>query len=194
MRSPLASWIAASSALAALVWVSPANAEVSSWVHVGGGAFSWTQGGADRALNGALNADIGVGSSPDGRLIFGGLARMTTMLEQGTEFAVLARGASWGFQAGGFGLALDAGAYVRFWGVGSTGFAGAVNLGAPLGFTLSIQGSVGTNDANAIGVIAGLDLLRLTLYRQSFTNWWPNPNPGQQETRRDAWVAGRRYW
>ncbi|EYF00316.1 Hypothetical protein CAP_0928 [Chondromyces apiculatus DSM 436] len=140
-----------------------------------------------------LTGDIGVGTSPDGRFIGGGLVRMTTTFEVGSEFALMARGATWGYQAGGFGLALDAGAYMRLWEGGSGGFAGAVNLGAPLGFTLTILGTVGSNDANSIGAVAGLDLLRLTLHRQAFTNWWPNPAPSHEE-RRDARAPGRRYW
>lgn len=179
--------------LAVLACAAPARADVSSWLSVGGGALSWTSEGRERALNGAITMDIGVGTSPDARFIFGGLVRTTTFIDQGTEFAGVLRGATWGFQAGGFGLALDAGAYLRAWGGGSTGFTGALNLGAPLGFTLSILGSVGTNDANAIGAVASLDLLRLTVYRQSLLDWWPNPNPAQQD-RRQALVPGRRYW
>ncbi|WP_437299067.1 hypothetical protein [Sorangium sp. So ce426] len=39
----------------------------------------------------------------------------------------------------------------------------------------------------AFGVIAGVDLLRLTVYRQSLLPLWPNPSPAQH--RRD--VASR---
>ncbi len=171
--------------LAALSWAAPARADLSSWLFAGGGAMSWSQGGADPALNGAISLDLGVGTSPDARFIFGGLVRTTTLLDSGTDLAMLARGATWGFQAGRFGVALDAGAYTRFWGGKSLGFTGAVNLGVPLGITLSLQGSVGSKDASSFGAVAGIDLLRLTVYRQSLLDYWPNPSPAQ-ETRRDA--------
>lgn len=185
MRSPLPSLLALGGLCAALSWTAPARADLSTWLFAGGGAMSWSQGGADRALNGAIGLDLGVGSSPDARFIFGGLVRTTTLFDQGTDLAVLARGATWGFQAGTFGLALDAGGYARFWGDQSLGFTGALNLGAPLGITLSLQGSVGTKDASAFGAVAGIDLLRLTVYRQSLLDWWPNPSPAQ-ENRKQA--------
>jgi hypothetical protein len=171
--------------LAALAWTAPARADTSAWLFVGGGTMSSRQPGSDLAWSGALSFDLGVGTTPDASFIFGGLFRLTPILGSGSDLALLARAATHGFQSGDFGLALDAGGYARFWGVGSTGLTGGLTLGAPLGLTLSLQGSYGTRDALGFGVIAGVDLLRLTLYRQSLLNWWPNPSP-PQEIRRDA--------
>ncbi|WP_437716903.1 hypothetical protein WMF45_11130 [Sorangium sp. So ce448] len=58
--------------------------------------------------------------------------------------------------------------------------AGALTLGAPLGISLSLQGSYRTDKAMAFAAIAGIDLLRLTVYRQSLLPLWPNPFPAQQ--------------
>jgi hypothetical protein len=185
VRTRLPFLLAPCSLLAALAWAAPARADASTWVFVGGGAMGWRQGGSDFTLDSALSFDMGVGTTPDAPFVFGGLFRMTPLLGTGTDLALLARAATYGFQASRFGVALDAGGYARFWGVQSTGFAGALTLGAPLGLTVSLQGSVGTNDALGFGVVAGIDLLRLTLYRQSLLDWWPNPSPGQ-EIRQDA--------
>lgn len=192
MRSPISALLAAGGALAALAWAAPARADLSSWLFVGGGATSLAQQDSERRLDGTLSFDLGVGTTPDARFIFGGLVRTTTLFGDGTDLALLARGATWGFQAGGFGLALDAGGYARFWGSGSLGFTGALTLGAPLGLTVSLQTSIGTKGALAYGAVAGIDLLRLTVYRQSLLDWWPNPNPAQQE-RRDARGFGAIY-
>jgi hypothetical protein len=186
VRSPLTPLLAAAGGLfAALAWTAPARADSSAWLFMGGGAMGWKQGDADFTTSGALSFDLGVGTTPDASFIFGGLFRMTPILGSGTDLALLGRAATWGFQAARFGLALDAGGYARFWGVGSAGFTGAVTLGAPLGITVSLQGLVGSNDTLGFGAVAGLDLLRLTLYRQSLLDWWPNPSPAQ-ELRQDA--------
>ena len=196
MRSPITSSLAAAAGLlAALAWAAPARADTSAWIFTGGGAMGWKQGGGDFTVNGALSFDIGVGTTPDAPFIVGGLFRMTPILGSGTDLGLLGRVATRGFQASQLGLALDAGGYARFWGVGSTGFTGAVTLGAPLGLTLSLQGGVGTNDALAFGAVAGLDLLRLTVYRQSLLDWWPNPSPAQ-EPQKDAGARAPaiRFW
>lgn len=188
MRSPIAYLLALSGLLAPLAWSSPSRADASAWYFAGGGAVGWKQGDGDLALDGALSLDVGVGTTPDASFIFGGLVRATPILGHGIDLATLARVATRGFQAGQFGLALDAGGYARLWGERSVGAAGALTLGAPLGISLSLQASVGTNDAMAFGAIAGIDLLRLTVYRQSGLRVWPNPLPAQ-ERRED--VASR---
>jgi hypothetical protein len=180
VRSPIASLLALGSLLAPLAWSSPSRADASAWVFTGAGAVGWKQGDADLVVDGALSLDVGVGTTPDAPFIFGGLARATPILGSGVDLALLARVATRGFQAGQLGLALDAGGYARFWGERSTGFTGALTLGAPLGISLSLQGSVGTGDAVAFGAVAGIDLLRLTVYRQALLPVWPNPFPAQE--------------
>lgn len=196
VRSPLPSSLAAvGGLLAALAWAAPARADASAWLFTGGGAMGWKQSGGDFTVDGALSFDIGAGTTPDAPFVFGGLFRLTPILGSGTDLGLLGRVATRGFQGAQLGVALDAGGYARFWGVGSTGFTGAVTIGGPLGSTLSLQGGVGTNDALAFGVVAGLDLLRLTVYRQSLLDWWPNPSPAQ-ELRRDASAGAPalRFW
>ncbi|WP_437679833.1 hypothetical protein [Sorangium sp. So ce131] len=189
MRSPIAPLLALGALLAPLVWTSPSRADASAWVFTGAGAVAWKQGDSDFVFDGALSLDVGVGTTPDAPFIFGGLARATPILDSGIDLALLARAATRGFQAGDFGLALDAGAYTRLWGERSTGFTGSLTLGAPPGITLSLQGSIGTNDAVSFAAVAGIDLLRLTVYRQSFLPLWPNPSPAQQD--RSPTVAAR---
>ena len=48
-------------------------------------------------------------------------------------------------------------------------------LGAPWGITLSLGGGLGTNDARQYGATLGVDFARLTVYRLSGENWFPNP-------------------
>jgi hypothetical protein len=196
VRSPLPTSLAAACGLlAALAWAAPARADASAWLFTGGGVMGWKQSDRDLATNGALSFDIGAGTSPDSSFIFGGLFRLTPILGVGSDLALLGRVATHGFQASQFGIALDAGGYARFWGEGSAGFTGAITLGAPLGVTLSLQGAVGSHDALAFGAVAGIDLLRLTIYRQSLLDWWPNPSPAQElqpgQAARDALPARR---
>ena len=43
----------------------------------------------------------------------------------------------------------------------------------------------GSNDLLAFGGTFSIDILRLTLYRKTFLNWWPNPEvntPGKPAT------------
>jgi hypothetical protein len=157
--------------------------------------MGWKQGGDDFTVDGAFSFDIGVGTTPDAPFVFGGLFRVMPILGSGTDLGLLGRVATQGFQAAKLGLALDAGGYARFWGAGSGGFTGAVTIGGPFGSTLSLQGGVGTNEALAFGVVAGLDLLRLTVYRQLHLDWWPNPSPAQ-ESRGDANAGAPtlRFW
>ena len=167
-------------AAAALLAATPAHAAGSCWMLVGGGAPGWKQSGSDLDVKGALSFDVGAGTSPDGAFIFGGLFRLAPILGQGTDLGLLVRGATHGFQAGDFGIAVDAGGYARFWGNESTGFLGDVTLGAPLGLQLTAHVMIGTDDAFAVGAVAGVDLLRLTVYRQTLLDWWTNPLPAQR--------------
>jgi len=175
-------FFAAACALLPLVAAGSARADASSWAFVGGGPIAWKQGAStpDYAVSGAMQIDVGVGTTPDGPFIVGGLFRLMPIFGSGADMGLLVRGATKGFQAGGFGVALDAGAYARFWGTGSGGFQGGLTIGAPLGFTLSLLGSVGSDSARSFGAVAGIDFLRLTVYRQSMLEAWPNPLPAQE--------------
>lgn len=175
LRAAVAAGVGAVVVLAA----SPARAETSAWTTVGGGALALKHDDESFATYGTMDIDLGVGTSPAADYMVGGLFRLKPIFEQGLDLSFSVRGANYGFQAGPLGLAVDLGAYARPWGVGSVGFAGGLVLGLPLGLQLSGQGMVGTRDALAFGGTLGLDLLRLTIYRQHLLDWWPNPSPPQ---------------
>ena len=176
MSSPARLLAAAALACVPLAWASPAAADVSSWVSAAAGPIRWKQGDAEYKIDPALQIDIGVGTTPENRFIVGGLFRVTPLLGSGTDLGLLLRGTTRGYQEGGFGLALDAGGYARFWEENSYGFLGSLTLGAPLGLTLTLQGALGTNNAVALGGVLGIDFLRLTVYRKTMTEIWPNPH------------------
>jgi hypothetical protein len=164
-----------------------ARADASAWVFAGGGPMLWKQTTTDTTLKslppdkltakGALTFDVGMGTTPNAPIIVGGVFRLMPMLGYGVDLGLLARGATRGYQAGGFGLALDLGGYWRTWGEGSVGFLGDVVLGAPLGLEMRLVGAAGKRDALALGAIFGIDLLRLTVFRKA--SYWPNPSPAQ---------------
>jgi hypothetical protein len=183
-------------ALAATAAAPNVRADTSAWMFFGVGGLGWKPGtGGGTAIpntldaNGTMTIEAGVGTSPDARFIIGGLFRIQPIFGNGTDIATLVRVCSHGFQAGDFGIAVDAGGYARFWGIESAGFAGAVNLGLPLGFTLSLQTEVGTSHAMAFGAVAGLDLLRLSVYRQTLLKWWNNPSPAWKVPQRTAGLS-----
>lgn len=167
-------------ACATLACSSSARADASSWAFVGAGAFALKEGSAALAPRAAMTFDVGVGTTPDAAVIFGGLFRVMPIIDEGTDLALCARIATRGFQAAQFGVALDLGGYQRLWGSASKGFTGALTVGFPLGFSLSFQGQYGTGDALALGAVAGIDFARMTVYRQSLLESWPNPYPAQQ--------------
>ncbi len=132
-----------------------------------------------------LQFDVGVGTTPSAPIIVGGLFRISPTLGQRTDFSVVARGATHGFQTGPIGLALEAGAYARADDEASVGFVGGAVLGGPLGLQLSVLASFGTTDEYGGAALLGIDLLRLTIYRQDLLDYWPNPLPPDRD------VAGR---
>jgi hypothetical protein len=161
----------------ALVRATPARADVSSWAYVGSGVSQLEQRGLSQKRDTTLAVETGLGTSPHRALVFGGMFKLLALFGDGADLGLSARLASRGFVTGGFGLALDAGAYQRFWGEGSTGGQGALVLGAPWGITLSLGGGFGSNDARQLGATLGIDFARLTVYRLSGENWFPNPHP-----------------
>ena len=123
-----------------------------------------------------------------GSFIVGGVFKTMTFFGKGTDLALAVRGATGGFVRGGFGVAVDLGAYQRFWGAeNSTGFLGSLILGAPFGLQLALITEQGSHDAHFYGATAGIDFLRLTVYRTSLNNIWPNPFP-------PAKADGSRTW
>ncbi len=60
-------------------------------------------------------------------------------------------------------------------------------LGAPWGITLSATGTLGSNDERSVSAVLGIDFARLTVYRTSGGQWWPNTfpayRPGEDDRR-----------
>lgn len=162
---------------AGLSYAPSARADVSSWAYAGLGATYLEQKGLKLELDPTLAIETGMGTSPSNTLVVGGMFRFATFFGNGTDLGLSLRVATQGFVTGRFGLALDVGPYQRFWGQGSTGGSGALVLGAPWGITLSAFGGLGTNDARHYGATLGIDFARLTVYRLSGQNWFPNPHP-----------------
>lgn len=162
-----------------------AHADTSAWVSANGGTAVYSMDGSDVVVRGTMAFDAGVGTSPTAPFLFGGLFRLAPILPEGVDAMFLARGATGGFQTGDFGVALDLGGYIRSFGPDSPsgGFAGSLVLGAPLGFQLTLTGQVGTAATYGGSATLGLDLLRLTVYRQTLTDWWPNPSSPGDATR-----------
>jgi hypothetical protein len=164
-------WIA----LALLLGAGEAKADVSSWFQAGGGITWLSEAGTSHENPGTLQIDLGVGSPPNKSMIVGGILRSLTFFGRGTDLAFAARGATGGFVRGDWGVALDAGMYQRWWGSNSTGFIGDVALGAPYGLQLTALTEQGSNSVHSYGVVFGIDFLRLTVYRASSQQYWPNP-------------------
>ena len=161
---------------AAVLGSADARADVSSWFYLGGGVASLSPERSGRGSPVTLQSELGMGSPPEHPVVVGGLWKTTTYFSHGTDLAFVARGASGGFVRGGFGVALDAGAYRRWWGgVGSTGFTGALVVGGLFGLQVSGFTEQGSNAVHAYGVTVGIDFLRLTVYRTTFQSYWQNP-------------------
>jgi hypothetical protein len=164
---------------AVLVLSSPARADVSSWVSAGAGATLLDEP-SGRFTAPTLELKTGIGTPPLGDFLsIGGLFQLQTHFDKGTDLGLVARFATRGYVLGGFGLALDAGAYQRFWGEKSHGPLGALVLGAPWGLFLSAGGgiAVGGEEERHYGLVLGLDFARLTVYRDVGTGYFPNPYP-----------------
>jgi hypothetical protein len=166
--------------LAALAFAPEARADASAWMFLGGGTTAWKQARLKLLPEAALAFDIGIGTTPNAPLIVGGLFRLQPIFNDtggGADLSLMLRVATHGFQAGNFGIAVDVGMYERPWWTTSTGLTGEVTLGAPFGLQISAGGQYGTDNAQGITVVAGIDLLRLTIYRQVGLSNWSNPSP-----------------
>jgi hypothetical protein len=170
--------LAASFALAAAAECREAQADVSSWVFVGAGASYLSQRGNSYELKPNMQFDMGVGSPASLPVVVGGLVRVAPIIGKGTDLALVARIATQSFVVGRWGLALDGGAYKRWWGPGSDGWLASLQIGAPWGITLGLNFSMGSEQDRTFGAVLGIDLLRLTVFRLSGESWWVNPRPG----------------
>ena len=111
---------------------------------------------------------------------------MTTYPTLGTDLGINLRAASGGFARGDYGLAVDVGPGFRTWGNGDSGkwpVQARIVGGAPWGIELSVGGDFYNLSgdgpyARGINVLAGVDLLRLTIMRQGPSErYWENRHP-----------------
>jgi hypothetical protein len=144
---------------------------------VGGGASRLDRPEQAEEQQPLFQLDSGFGSSPSYPVSVGWLGRVSTHFGDGTDLALLLRGATQGFVLGNWGGALDLGAYQRWWGADATGLMGSLVLGAPWGVTASVTAAFGNDDAQTYSAAIGIDLARLTIYRLSGESWWENPYP-----------------
>lgn len=172
----------------ALVAPRPARAtEPSSFLSFGGG-YGIQHNGAisEDAHRGVMSLALGVGTSPLGRMVYGGVFRTTTYFRQGTDLGLAARVVQGSYARGGFGLGFDLGVGGRFYRNGEYGqFPVQVKglLGMPWGLGLALGAdlfSIDGRDPPARGFVAlfEVDLLRLTVNRQGPSErYWYNPAP-----------------
>jgi hypothetical protein len=119
-----------------------------------------------------------MGTDPSKTLVVGGLFRLDTLFGQGSDLSVVMRTANYGFVNGNWGLALDVGGLARYWGGRHIyGASGTVVVGAPWGIELELGGMLGNHQTQGLSAIIGVDLARLTVYRQSGSSWWKNSFP-----------------
>jgi len=160
-----------------------ARADVSSWAFVGGGVTQFAQNSLASTTAPTMRVNFGIGTDPSHPIIMGGLFSWEPLFGHGSDLSLSLRTATRGYVNGGLGLALDLGPYERFWGEGSVGGAGTLWLGAPWGVCLGLGGSVGSNDARSFSAILGIDIARLTVYRNTGTNVFLNPFPAYRPDR-----------
>jgi hypothetical protein len=159
-------------ACATLLLAAPARADVSSWLFTGVGP-SFDSSHTTRL---GLQLDTGIGTDPSGTIVLGGIGRLQTHLDLGTDLALLLRGATHGYVNGGWGISLDLGGYVRTT-ESQQGLTGSLGFGAPWGITLSVFGSSDLGSQWLTGALLGVDFARLTVYRRTGSSWWRNTFP-----------------
>jgi hypothetical protein len=176
-------FLAAAASVAVLAAAAPARADASAWAFFSAGGMGWKQSENPSYQPAAtMIVDGGVGTSPEGRFIIGGVFRFQPVFNNGVDISLLTRVCTHGFQVGDWGVAVDAGGFARAWGSESVGFSGSVSLGMPLGVTVMLTTEAGIDHAFSFGAVAGIDLLRLTLYRQTLLKWWQNPSSSGAQT------------
>ena len=154
-----------------------AKADVSSWLFVGGGVSQLGKFGSDNSREPSLRLSTGIGTDPSRTFVVGGLARLDTMFGNGTDLTAALRLADNGYVNGKWGLALDLGAVARYWGPNVYGGSATLIAGGPWGLQLELGALMGTRDTQGYSAIFGIDLARLTVYRQSGNSWWKNTFP-----------------
>ncbi len=180
--------LGALAALACVCVALPARAEPSSWFYVGSGPSYLDVHGEYQPTT--FQVETGLGSPPSHGLVVGGLFQFQGYLRHGADLGAALRTTHQSFVLGNWGAALDLGFYQRWWAGDSTGGSARLVLGAPLGITASIGGTLGSNDHRTLSATVGIDFARLTVFRTTLLNWWTNPFP--PDSHHDAQAARSR--
>jgi hypothetical protein len=158
--------------------VSQARADVSSWLFLGGGTNLVKTPVTGYDVVPSMRLATGMGSDPAKPWAVGGLVRIETLFGRGSDLSAVLRVADSGFVNGNWGLALDVGPFARYWGTPNVyGATGTVVLGGPWGLELELGGLLGNHEIRGLSATLGIDLARLTVYRQSGSSWWKNSFP-----------------
>jgi hypothetical protein len=151
-----------------------AQADVSAWAYAGGGVSAvndakWTPNAP------LLQLDVGIGTDPAMPVVGGFVFRSYTHFGNGTDLGLLARLTHAGYVNGAFGVALDVGAFQRWWG-DKTGPGGLVSVNVALPWGVSLSTSAGlTKDGEHLAALSlGMDWARFTVHRSVGQNFWPN--------------------
>lgn len=155
-----------------------ARADVSSWMFVGGGVTQVGKFSEDNLEKPTLRLATGMGTDPSKPFIVGGLFRLDTLFGKGSDLSLALRLADYGFVNGNWGVAVNLGSLARFWGpMHVYGGTATIIGGGPWGLELELGGLLGTHETQGFSAIVGIDLARLTVYRQSGKSWWKNTFP-----------------
>jgi hypothetical protein len=184
------------SVVAFVVFAAPARADLTSWLSAGGGysvAYDGRFTTPDLKLKieprydwvGAFSGTFGVGTTPIAPFVIGGVVRSTTRFGLGTDIGIMVRATTGGFSRGDWGLAVDLGASMRWWGNDDYGrypLQGVLLAGAPWGLQIAVGADIvnlgGEPPTRGGFALLELDVLRLTLMRQGSTDAaWKNPSP-----------------
>lgn len=163
-----------------------AHADVSSWLAIQAGAAQIRAFDFEQPTVPTLRLGTGMGTDPAHKWVVGALFQTDTLMGYGTDLSFLLRLADHGYVNGEWGFALDAGPVARFWGQDSYGGAAVFTVGAPWGLQAGINASIGTEELRSVGVFAGIDLARLTVYRRSGKSWWKNTFPAHRTAEEQA--------
>lgn len=163
-----------------------ARADVSSWLAIQAGAAQVRAFDFEQAVAPTLRLGTGMGTDPSHPWVVGALFQTDTLMGHGTDLSFLLRLSNHGFANGEWGFALDAGPLARFWGEDRYGGTGVLTLGGPWGLQAGINASVGTDELRSVGLFAGIDLARLTVYRRSGRSWWKNSFPAYRTAEEQA--------
>lgn len=163
--------------LTSVLWVTSAHAEISSWFSIAAGASRIESSEGPSHFRFQLPLEAGVGFQPSLRIIPGAGFKMTPIFGEGVDYGPYLRVATQGYVLGGFGAALDGGAYLRSFDNKRGGLMGTLHLGIPWGGVISVNYAYGMGGEQTIGGSIGIDFLRLTVYRLAGEEQWPNVYP-----------------